>query len=379
MDLPRLRNPPLGKLCHCGQKDYECVCEGCSLEGECVGHCDGKRRDCEQRSCFQQCNDCGGSAEIDRTDPDIEVTNVPAICAKSPMRDLYLSQVKKDRYKFKKRSRLEFNAKAITITTGSSGDHTYDVHPPETEVVAVNLRHVWSGNGWYSRDLKDYLKLPKGCKLMLLTAMQDHYLEIAWNKEVYYEDFESVGIDFWQALDFSAYPHMSHFNNLWIDYRTMWVIEQSKAHFSGMPCQAWDLTDRGNFGTYVNMSKRVPNIIQNVQGLNLQTKHGQQVFKKFFARLKRWDELVPVKLNYFFIGAVSRTLIANIARTLPTHDLYFLSFAPWITAHKGAEFTLKGQRAASKLPKPELLLRNQRHYAKLVADTVAVARRETSH
>jgi len=150
------------------------VCYKCQLLSE--GYCPGNKGHCgyhgtsSMKKCNQECMTCGGG--------EAKPHSVPAICCKSPLASTALARVTHD-YVWHPRNIIKLKQQGIIVIQGAVGGRVQDPYPKETQAIAVSLRHVWSGKGWYSKDMKDYLHLPKGVKLILLTMTHDDVLERA--------------------------------------------------------------------------------------------------------------------------------------------------------------------------------------------------------
>ena len=350
-----------------GQGKFQNSCETCSLKDICVKGCCSQHSNCVQKICYQNCDDCGGGPPL-----RYQGGNVSAVCSKAPLKDLQLMDVKRDEYMFKKRKRIKLKKPAVIITQGSPGRIEGRPYPDDCEAVAVNLRHVWSNRGWFSRDLKDYMRMSSSMKLILLTATHDDVLERAYEKEVHLDDFASLGIDHWQCIDFSEYSDMSRFYNLWTSYRCLHTHEQSKAHFGLLP----PLTHMNNDNTdmlapWIACAKACPQVMHNCQfvGINDPT-----VFRKMIANMKRALSAVRHIKSLWFIGIVSGSEAYNLQLNFPQHDCYFLSVNPWLAAFKGDLLTAGGKLKKSDLPRRELAVQNQLNYQTIIQQAVNAAR-----
>lgn len=365
--LPVMREEEASDHYHgCWSGQYHDPCANCNLYGhECTG-CGNRREDCVQRVCRRECFDCGGGSPLQYTG-----ANIPSVCCKSPYRELYLQQVKKDKFHFTKRPLIKLRSRAIIINQGSPGQYraTESPYPKEAEALAVNLRHVWSTRGWFSHDMKDYLHVPRKMKLILLTATHDDVLHRAWNAELYDTDFASLGFDYWQALEFSQYADYSKYHSVWEGYRVLRAIEVSKAHFATFPGKLDLGKQRREYRLYEKCVEAIPQITVNLQ---LSSSVNEFQFRIATAVLKRFVDRIPVKAIWF-IGIVSANAIYNLQRNLPDQRCYFLSVNPWLAAHKGDEFSKVGKLKKSDIPRLDLLLQNQRNYANLVNDAVDAA------
>jgi hypothetical protein len=361
----KILNDPLSKPISSFEGEFKDPCSTCQLGRVCVQGCRTRRTACAQKTCYRQCNDCGGGP-LRHTGAD-----VPAICCKAPLKDVYLSQVRKEHYNFTKREFIDLKQRSIVITQGSPGRVDRSPYPDKTSAIAVNIRHVWSRRGWFSQDMRDYLKLEsKDTKLILLTATHDDVLERAWDAEAYDADFKSLGFDYWQALEFSQYGDGSNLNNLWQGYRTLSAIEASKAHFVDMlPSAVRVLEGKRPYRPWYDCGLVIPQVMVNWQFNSLRDVDN---YRLVVSLVRRHLKCVPAKAIWF-IGVVSAEMVFNLQRAFPQHRCYFMSVNPWLAAHKGDEFTPVGRLQKSKLPKTELVLLNQRNYANLVMRAVKAA------
>jgi hypothetical protein len=365
----KISNEPLNEPIECFKGAFKEPCVGCVLASVCIGCRRDRQIPCEQKQCFRDCNDCGGGP--------LRYTgaNVPAVCCKAPHRNLVLPQVRKDSYTFKKRKYIDLEQSSIIITQGSPGRVDRCPYPEGTSAIAVNLRHVWSQRGWFSSDLRDYLKLEdRKTKLILLTATHDDVLERASDAEVAYDDFAAKGFDYWQALEFSQYGDMGNFNSLWQSYRTLHAIEASKAHFVDMiPTAIRSLNGPEPYAPWAQLAEAVPQVMINWQFNSL---NNPANYRMVVALVKRHLKLAPARALWF-IGVVSAAMVYNLQRTFSDYRCYFLSVNPWLAAHKGDEFSEEGKLHKSKLPKTDLVLQNQRNYANLVLRAVTAAKEQS--
>ena len=312
-------------------------------------------------------------------DPSVEleeieakIKTVPGVCSKAPLKDLYLNEVRKKEYDFTQRDNYRTDNKSIIVTQGRAGKG-YQLYPEEANTVAVTLRHVWSGRGWWSNDMKDYLSIPDNVDLMLLTTMHDDILERAWDNEVMNDDLEALGFDVWHPLDFSCYSDMSRFNNIWLQYRTLYSQEASKSHFAIYPGQHLDYNQIGPDDPFVRASEAAPNLLVHLQSMNLRKQTDIRLFRQTISDIKKWQKRLKVRLSLFFMGVTSPEVVFNLKRNFPDNDCYFMAVSPWLAAHKGAELTPQGKSKKSNKPKSEIILINQRSYATLVNDAISAA------
>ena len=368
MKLPVLQDPRPGEMVQPTHCTDGAGCATCSLfkrrcEGCTVRHRAGfKGAWSNFGSCYQTCNECTGFK-----------VRVPAICCRSPLKDVYLTAVTKGaadynepKYTYTERPQIDFKNKAVfyissggvnTITSGGR-----DLVPPGTEVVAVNLPRVWGSNGFFSQDLKDYLHLPAKTKLILITMCMDDLLERAWNAELYDPTaLQTVGLDHWMPLSFSAYPEEAHMHQYYQTLRTLYCTDKSAAWFV---TGDHFLTGLKTDDLILDAVKRIPQMVFNTQfvGKNLNNlKYSMRV-------LKHYHELVPSGVPFWLVGTVSPTFVTNARRHCGARTLYFLSPRPLYLAAKGRELLVDSRDAVSKLPKLELLHHNYGIFSQVVTE-----------
>ena len=350
-------------------------CKTCHLFKENGGRCSGCSTQKQQTfketgvfdACLGGCHTCAGY-KVDYT----------AICCRSPLKDIYFTALTKGKrgkerknaqWNFTKRPLLKFKDKAVFMIS-SGGVNTIapgDMKLVENhEVVAVNITRVWGSNGFYSKDLKDYLHLPKKTKLILLTMCLDDLLERAWKTEMYTEPeaFEKVGIDHWMPLAFSAYPEDANMHAYYQFLRTSMATEKSKSWwYSGdhyqIALQMDDLFKKG--------VEKIPQVMFNAQFLTT------EAALRFNMRLfKHWHEIAPPETAFWFVGASTPSFFHNVRKLCGTRDLYFISPKMLYLASKGQAMTINGGSEPSDLSKHDLLQKNCNTFSRMVAKYAGV-------
>ena len=351
IDFPVMKGSIGAKTC-VGQKER---CQNCKLfkSGKCGG-CPvaGGTGACRMSSCEGGCGTCGG-----------HVIDVPAVCIKSPTTDLMLAKFEKDSYAIKPGRVLKPKSKAVvTLIGGRSSAFHKDpsaAYPDEVETYAVALRHVWSASrGFYSSDLKDYMALPKSKKLILQTSVFDDVLERAAQKEVHLELAERTDIDAFEPLGFSVYSDDSMLNQYVQWSRILKGMEEGGGDFITFN------TPRGLHLTkdLLQYTKAVPQVMVNSQ-LTGDAKAQAKALRDYVFL----NATLPKSVSVWMVGPSNITTVRTLQRAWKGRDVYFLSTAPWIIAHKGFAFTESGKsRAARQRPKDELVLEAQRNFVKLV-------------
>lgn len=344
----------------CGTEEH---CSKCELHGVVCpgnrGHCTHKQS-CTQRECYGDCENCGGGL----LNPGAAV----AICCKSPLRDSFINSVREDReigaetYKYTKRDKIVLRTKGVIVTQGGVGSAFGDKSPfpKEVEAVAVNLRHVWSSRGWYSRDFRDYMRLEKHQKLILLTALYDDVLERAWDAKLYDEDFASLGFDWWETLRFSQYASGSNTAVYFHALRNMWCMSAGASWFADV-IDASGLKKEWIEARMREQTAKVPQVMHNMQGLGAK----QEDMKEALRHFPFYHRILPENVTMWVNGPIRPVFLKAIRSLMPGRDVYLMSAAPWISGQKGKLLQDDGKLVYTKLPKNEVIWENQRAFLRI--------------
>lgn len=328
-------------------------CPTCHLFEENGGPCRGCAKGNRQRSCDTQCGTCSGHY----------MKEAPAICCKSPFKDLLLKPVDR-KYEFTGQQPIKLKNKAILVVIGGRSSVIKDQSPysKDFDAIAVNLRHVWSeGGGFFSRDMKDYMMIPKEKKLILTTSMYDDVLDKAWRLDLF-EGFDEVGFDYWQPLLFSVYEIDGRMNQYWNHKRMQYSLWRSKAHFCDQPLPPEGFNEQMS-EDYRAMVSKVPNIVFN----KAMADNSETSLRKFYAEVKKVHEMVPKEATFWLMGVGNQAAIRVALAAAPGRDIYPMTAAPWIGAHKGRMFTVDGKaEPARHLDKKEVIFKSQENFIKLV-------------
>jgi len=355
MELPKLTvlDNDRRKAVSCSARPDRCVkCPANKTNGGRCGGCTAdKLKTCQQEVCYVDCNTCVGYK-----------VQVPAICVKAPLRSTYMTLVTngspewaRAEYKFWPQPRIQHAVKAVTVARGGGVKSTKNSpYPEEMEVVATTLPDVWGRKGWFSKDLKDYLRLRKHQKLMLLTTMRDDVLEDAWDMEEFGDTWNEVGVDYSMPLAFSTYTNSGHLQNYWSVLRTMYATQRGHSTFAMLArVRGLDLDDY-----YVAAAKALKQCVMNAQFLV-----NEAQMRDFIAAVQRWDQLMPEKIAFWFIGMATPTFIHNVRKYAPKRDLYFVSANAFRLAGHGKRLFENGKvRKVPKMSKSELMYENQRAF-----------------
>lgn len=309
--------------------------------------------------CYKECNACTGYK-----------VRVPAICCRSPMKNIVMSAItkgaedwNKPAYTYTERPRLSFTQRAV-FYIASGGVNT--IAPGKThlvsskhEVVAVNLTRVWGGNGFFSRDLKDYLHLPASTKLVLMTMTQDDLLERGWQKEFYADpsEFQAVGLDAWMPLSFSAYPEEAHMHQYAQLLRTLYCTEKSAAWFVTGDHR---LNGMRTDDLILEAVAKIPQMVFNMQFVD------DKWLIYHLRIMKHYHSLVKPDAPFWIIGASTPSFMASVRQVVGSRIVYYVSAKPLYLASKGQLLLSTGKTAKSALPKKQLLEDNFSQFSSIV-------------
>lgn len=354
----------------CQGKDYCTSCKLFKKNGGRCGGCSQQHKDVLTENfkwCYQQCNTCTGYP------PDkVQVT---AICCRSPLKDLYLDQLagsdwNKPKFVFTKRPRLKFKQRAVFYISSGGVPGVANSHPsklivPEGahEIVAVNLPCVWSGKGFYSHDLHDYLKLPTKTKIILVQMCLDDLLERAWETGMYEktEEFQKVGISYWMPVAVSAYRHEAHMHQYYQFLRMMRTTEVGKSWFASGSYRRKDM--------YVDdlilqAIESIPQVIFNTQFLVT-----DDILKQFLMEMRWFHQNCKPEVSFWFVGSATPRFVHNVRKQIGMRDAYFLSANVLMCGVKGKRLYLDGKsKKDPELGRWDLLQENYHTFSRMVEE-----------
>lgn len=355
-------------LTGCGTPEWCAKCE--LFQKVCPGNNGGctTKETIAQRECYSACNTCGGGSA--------HPNSAPAICCKSPMKTLLLEQARgfrpvgKEVFAYTKRPKIDLKSRAVIVTQGSPGAAFGDSESPfapEVDAVGVNIRHVWSRNaGWWSSDMRDYLRVPKHVKLLLLTSVFDNRLEHAWDADLHEEDFGKLGFDYWQNLSFSVYAEDSPMQSYWCALRSLRSVQGNRSWFAE-DVKAPRLMKQWTRDRLLEQVSVIPQIMLNMQFI----RNDREELFAHAEDLKTYDAVLPKNVAIWLIGPSQPAVVKFLRGLAPGRDVYFLSALPWIGAHRGALLGVDGKLQKSKLPKKDLVWANQRAFLRTVQSFAA--------
>ncbi len=346
------------KAITCASRPDRCTkCPAFKKNGGPCGGCNAdKLKTCTQSICFKECDVCAGYK-----------VHTPAICVKAPLNSAMMNMVlngsndwARPEYKYHPRKRIEAKSHAILMARGGGVKQTKgSPFLPEFDLIAATLIDVWGPRGWFSKDLKDYLRLLPHQKLMLVTAMRDHRLEQAWEHEMFGdESYRNVGIDYWAPLIFSTYHTSGNLHNYWSFLRTMYGIMRGKPHWTVLPSIPGLALD--DYGKASGMA--IKQAIFNAQFLTTDDR-----MSSFIAMLSRWDNVMPKDFPFWFVGMSTARFVHNVRKYLPARELFFVSANPFRLAGHGKQL-FRDSRVVKMdhLAKEDLYYLNQKAFMETV-------------
>ena len=361
-NLPKLNYKPTKNKIVSFQGVYTHMCDTCRLNDMCVKNCLADLAYCTQKVCNKVCSDCGGGPQFQ----NLGSGKCPAICGKSPVKDLYLDSVMQDSYKFVKRPLLQFKNKAIIMHTGLLGGvEASDLYAPDLEVIGVNIVRLWTANkGWHSRDIRDFLQVPNHIKIILFTCTDDYLLEQAMAQNFHNEDFKALGFDAWEVYELSNYGWYSRCYNIWMGFRAAKYGAVSGAWF-GQKIPYEIRKDSKAAKIWSDWSQKVPQITVNCQFGSSLMATDPIAWKNAHAKIMLGLELMPGIRALWFQGVETAQEIYNLKILYKDYDCYFLSSAPWRYAQQCRAWGKNTDKCNIK-DRGALMLHNQTRYVNLV-------------
>lgn len=272
--------------------------------------------------------------------------------------------VGKEQYTYTPRPLIDLPHSGVLVTQGGAGAAfapNESPYAPEVKAIAINLRHVWSKSaGWWSEDVRDYLRVPKNVKLILLTSVFDNRLEDAWDEGLHEEDFSKYGFDYWQNLSFSIYAEDSPMQSYWCALRSLRSVQGNRSWFAE-DVRAPRLLPAWSKERLLEQVSKIPQLVLNFQFI----RNDKAELLAHGADLKAYHALLPTNVAIWLLGPVQPAAIKFFRKLTPGRRLYFLSALPWIGAHRGALLGVNGKLVRSKVDKKSLIWANQRAYLKL--------------
>lgn len=189
--------------------------------------------------------------------------------------------------------------------------------------------------------------------------MRDDVLEDAWDTEWFGgETHTEAGIDYWMPLAFSTYFHDSHMQNYFSTLRTMYATMRGRAHFAMIAnVPGLDVDDYR-----IQAAKILKQCVFNSQFLIT-----EDAMVRSVTNAKKWDELLPVDIPFWFVGMATPRYVHNIRKYVPKRDLYFVSANAFRLAGHGKRLYDSGKAAKDAgASKEELMYENQRAFIRTV-------------
>lgn len=293
---------PVHQVCD-GSKCATCplhktLCHGCGINPE---------KTCgEQHTCNTECNECHGA---------FTAKLMTGVCCKSPLAPFAIRQIQTwPSLTYVKHKALDFPDERIPVLLDRH-------HKTLAPVNAVGIHRVYSGKGWKSRDIKDYLQLDKKTKLVLLTVMRDNFLERFMDMK-WYDTVQDVGFDVWQPLMFSTFMDESNMQKIYSYWRILRNLQDSGGH---MVPFLWGVYPRLKVEDMVLPAiKSVPNIFINAS-------HGseQKEFQtRIFLQVKKWGAIFGPKVTWLVQGMTARYKRMQFRSLLPKGTSCYFFITP---------------------------------------------------
>jgi hypothetical protein len=180
------------------------LCPSCPLNKENRGPCRGctpqYHKGCRQDFCHSNCNVCGGGRH----------TSVVAACGRSTLRNKWAKLFRISIFPYTPPP-VNILSTIIPVILPQVASFKVPEAFPDLDAWAVPIHKCMNLKGEFrSKDLKDYLGLPKNRKLLLSTSGPDTFMEMLWEKGERL-DFKGHSIDYWFPAHFSIYDNDSKF------------------------------------------------------------------------------------------------------------------------------------------------------------------------
>lgn len=340
-------------------------CTKCRLFNKNGGPCEGcwsfdHHKNCSMVSCKLTCNACELTGYV---------ATVPAVCCKSPHKDIWLDKVQSWKFNYTRQDKIEVKTQGATVWHSHIAGRTTkydeeDLFPKNVDIMFVNFVHVWSEKkGFYSSDLKDYMRLPKRVKLVVMNNVHDDDLERFADANVTAEDFIHAGVDYWTPIQYSVYPRDAKMWSYIQGMRTFRSLADLRGHFASL---LWI----DGFGDYfLEHTKRQTEKIPQVFLLFQQSlEMDSWEWKRHIYTVKWLDKNLDKNVVFWMLGPASEELLAATFFALdPSREVRFVSSRPWMAAHAGMLFNEFGQRVKSNSTRTELARLNQENYLRLIS------------
>lgn len=135
---------------------------------------------------------------------------MPATCGHSPLRDAWAKLVLLPLGHFRPPP-LNIHTPLIPVLYGQAEVRRIPERFPHIDAWAVPVHKAMDLRGEFrSSDMKDYLGLGRGQKLILSTAGPDDFMEVLWQRGAEL-DYRKHGFDYWFPGHFSVYDRDSKF------------------------------------------------------------------------------------------------------------------------------------------------------------------------
>lgn len=162
---------------------------------------------------------------------------------------------------------------------------------PQIDAWAVPIHKVANQKGeFYSDDLKDYLGLPLGRKLILSTSAPDDYQEMLWERGPQI-DYRRYGIDYWFPAHFSIYDDDSKLYQFASAKRQQLHVISTSSQF------VWFRLGEHIPIEFLSAIRSAPSVL--ISTGQMYSKHNQDILRK---EVQIADEWFPAGTSFFVVG-----------------------------------------------------------------------------
>ena len=261
------------------------LCPTCPLfvenDGPCSGCTNSYRDRCLQGRCYSRCNVCGGGLHA----------VVPAACGRSPLRDEWAKIILPPLKRYLPEP-VKISTPLIPVIYGQADARRIPEKFPHIDAWAVPVHKAMSLKGEFrSADMKDYLGLTRGQKLILSTAGPDDFMEMLWEKGDSL-DYRRHGFDYWFPAHFSVYDNDSKFYQFFNARRQQIHARKTRSQF------VWFRLGEHIPVSWLGPIRKSPSVLISCQ----------QMYRRFnrellLREIAIADRLFPITTEFFLLGA----------------------------------------------------------------------------
>ncbi|MEK6323683.1 MAG: hypothetical protein AABN33_18735 [Acidobacteriota bacterium] len=272
---------------------------------------------------------------------------VPAACGRSPLRDDWAKLVLRPLELYHP-SPVSFRTPLIPVIYGQANARQIPRQFPHIDAWAVPVHKAMNIHGRFrSDDMKDYLGLSRGQKLILSTAGPDDFMEMLWEKGETL-DYGGHGFDYWFPAHFSVYDNDSKFYQFFNARRQQMHARKVKSQF------VWF-----RLGEHIPVSWLEP--IRECPSLLISCQQMRNRFNREFLRreIEIADRTFPLSATFFLLGSGYGAPINNRRKVHEIHSSWL------IRGLKGYDMKRTHRQ---RLTRPRLLCLNLRYLYQVVSE-----------